>query len=351
MTSAPRPSAPPSPSRRVRRGGGGRRGRVALTAVPVLTALLLSGCQEDEVHMAAAGPEVGPSTAVTVAQAKEISTRVQDALAAGNEAQKVSAFGPRVTGPYRELAAARMAVEKRKKVDGPAVSSLGDVRHLVPIQPRWPRFFVLAGRSSSSVTPVLRVLRSEEPRDPYALWAELTFVPGATLPSVAGPARGAEALPPDASGLVMTPAQAVSRYAQVLEKGTAAKHAKSFARDELREQLAQRLAEDRKALKGIAGDYTDTHAVDEDSVLALRTADGGALVVGLLREKYVITVRSGAGKITPRGDLARLAKRSSFTKKLTRTSLEVVALAVPRAGGGNVRLIAAQKGDVALTGS
>jgi hypothetical protein len=338
--------------------------------VLALTSLLaLGGCGE-EARMATARPDPGPHPVVNRTQAQDVLARVAVAVEDGNEAAKVGRYGDRVVGPARELAQARMAVnakdtkaaakekdtKKRKKItdgmeDPVSPAPLTDSRFLVPTGNDWPRFFVAAGRSEDSSTPVLRVLRSDDARSPYGLWAELAMVPGATLPEVSAVPREAAALAADTPGLLLTPEDALSAYADLLTKGTKSKKKATFGTDELRGQVAERLRDDRKALKGVADKVTDKHVADPDSVITIRTADGGALVVGAIRQTYVITVESGAGKITPKGDLAKIAGRTSFTKKLTRTSVEVVALAVPREGGGVVRLIAAMKGDVALKGS
>ena len=324
-----------------------------MRAVAVLTAavLVVSGCTAEADRMAVPRPDPDPHPVVTETQAEAVLAEVDRALAAGIGKQDVKKFGPRVTGPYRTIAKARFLAEKRRKTKAGKAPVVSDVRWMVTRQKEWPRFFFAAGKSSAAEVPVLRVMLSEGAREPYALWSELSMVPGATMPTTVPVTVGADPVPADAEGLLMTPTSALAKYAKVLTVGPNAKEADFFGADEFRGQIAERLIDDRKALKSVVKKITDRHVADPKSILALRTSDGGALVVGVIEQTYVITLKTDAGKITPHGSFAGLTTRTSFTKKLTRTSLEVVALSVPKTGGGVVRLIAAQKADVKLVGS
>jgi hypothetical protein len=195
---------------------------------------------------------------------------------------------------------------------------------------------------------------SPSARAPYGLWAQLHLLPGAALPAAAPGAAGVQALAPTAQGLVMTPAAVAARYADVLNRGAVSGYASSFARDDFRAQVEQRLAADRAAIvtPGFAT-LSSAHTPIPGAVYALRTSDGGALVLVALRQVYVAVVRSGA--VTVDADLAALAGRAGrlqFTRSLTRTSVEVLAFQVPATTlGGPVRLVAASKADTSATGS
>jgi hypothetical protein len=217
-------------------------------------------------------------------------------------------------------------------------------------QAGWPRFFVVAGSAPGRPTPVVRVLVSPTARDPYGVWGEPVLLPGASLPGVAAAGQGAEALPAAATGLVATPEQVAEGYADVLTNSTKSASARLFAPDEFRRQVSSRVAEDRRGVAAV-GTVTSTHTLVPDGLLTFRAADGGAVVVAALEQKYTVTVKPGAGSVRVDDRLAALGGKQSYAKKLERTSVEVVVLTVPPAGGGLVHVVAASKDDVAVSGS
>jgi hypothetical protein len=226
-------------------------------------------------------------------------------------------------------------------------------RLLLPAAGDWPRWIIAAGTLPGQSTPVLRVLRSLGPRQPYGLWGDLALLPGASLPSVATPFTGTPLLAPDsAAGLVRSPSGVVQDYASALMSTTASGPGSRFAPDLFRQQVAGQLAADRRLLaNGGVARVDATHRPSADGLVALRTADGGALVVAALEQLYTVTVRPGSGQVTLDADLAALAGRPRIGRTVQRTSVETVAFAVPPTGGSRVTVLAAAKGDVSAVGS
>lgn len=292
--------------------------------------------------------------ALLEAQVVRIDEIADAALAAAVQKSDATAVGGRLVGPARSLLAADLVIAAGRKSAAPTPTRLAASRVVVPEAGPWPRWFITAGNAPARPTPVVRVLVSPTAREPYGVWAELALLPGATLPQTIAGERGAEVLTADASGLVMTPANVALRYADLLNRGSASAFAAAFAPDAFRTQLGERLAGDRKQIVSSAvATITSTHAPVTTSTRAVRTADGGALVVAELHHSYLVTVEAGGGVVRPDAELAALAGRSQFTRTLRREAVEVLAFTVPRAGGANatVRLIAAVKGDVSATGS
>ena len=197
---------------------------------------------------------------------------------------------------------------------------------------------------------MLQILTSAAARSPYGLWGQPVMLPGATLPEVAAPDSGAPVVAPDASGLVLAPKDVLPGYASYLNDAARAKGSDNFKRGTFSDQIENRLAADKKALKAVA-DVSSTHTVVTGDPLALRTKDGGALVIGALRQTYKITVKKGKGQVQVSDpDLAALdGGKKTFSKSFTRTAIEVLVFRVPPRGSGPITVIAAQKGDVAAT--
>jgi len=171
----------------------------------------------------------------------------------------------------------------------------------------------------------------------------------------------------------MTPEQVAIRYADVLNRGPASAFAGAFTADTYRTQLNARLGSDRAAIvKSGVATLVSAHSRVPGAVYAVRTADGGALVVVAIRQDYRVLVTPGKGAVTADPDLAALAGRSTFSTGLDRIATEVLAFHVPpsvptsaTASGSpsatasgtpqgqpvQVQLVAAGKGDVSASGS
>ncbi len=307
-------------------GGGSARSGSASTA---------SGTSDDDWGYPALVPR----------QAQLVVGLDQAAVAKAVTGGSVAAAGARLGGPASEMLAARLKVAAVRKVPT-AADSLTVTRLMVTRAGRWPRWFVAAGTDPVSPTPVLRVYVAATAREPYALWAQLSLLPGVTLAEPADGPLGARVVAADADRLVASPAAVAAGYATLLTTG---RSPIAFAADPLRTQVAARTAKDRAALTGSAT-VTSEHAVVPGSVRGMRLTDGSVLVVAAIRQTYRVVLRSGA--VTVDDDLAALAGRATFTTGLERRADEVVAFVVPNANSTAVpQLVAAAKADVAVSGS
>jgi hypothetical protein len=261
--------------------------------------------------------------------------------------------GARVSGPYSQTLTAAHALQRARKQKPAAAAALERTRLVVPASNTWPRFFLVAGTSDRQATPTVRVLDSPSARAPYGLWAELQMLPGATLPTTAPAETGVEMLPATAGGLAMTPKAALARYADVLTRGNRSKYRSAFAADELRRQVLANTADVEKDLrKGRVATLKRTSTAVDGALRSVRTEDGGALVIGAITETSVITIRKGAGKVRAPADLAALTGKTTFTSRITRRTLQTVALVVPPAGkDGKAVAVAASRGELGATGS
>ncbi len=329
---------------------------VARTVAPlVVAAAALSACGSGPTLTARPAADV-PHAVVVPRQAERVLDAVDTAVSTATARREAPALTPRVVGPARDQLAAGIAVQRALKAPGAAAPDVGRSRLLLPRAGGWPRWFVAAGQAQGQPTPVVRVLLSPSARAPYALWAQMALLPGAALPEVADPA-GAQVLRPAApAGLVRSPQDVVAAYARVLtaaRAGAGGADADLFTPDAFRSELATQLAADRRALgaRDVA-EVTSVHRPADSGVLALRTADGGALVVAALQQQYVVTVGRGKGSVTLDRPTAALFGKDTVARQLRRTSVETLAFSVPPAGNpGKVRLIAASKADIRATGS
>ncbi len=297
-----------------------------------------------------AAPGPGPAhPAVSPAQAERVLRAVDAALDRAFTARNPRLLGARVVGPAKRALTAQLTVATRLKRTAPAPGPLVLRRLVLPAPGEWPRWFLAAGEVAGGPTPVVRVLRSLGAREPFGLWGELSLLPGASLPALASPQTGTPLLGAGgAQGLVAAPADVVARYARALTSTPAEIQKQGFALDQFREQVAGQFAADRRKLAGLA-DVTTLHRPSSaDGLVALRTADGGALVVAALEQLYRVGVLPSArGAVGLDTELAALAGVPAVRKGLQRTSVELLAFRVPPQGGGPVTLVAAAKEDTA----
>jgi hypothetical protein len=322
--------------------------RIAATASAAALAVTLCGCAGSGNQVKEPAPDTAAYPVVAVGQARSVLDAVDGALVRGVAANDTpTEVDARLLGPFRELelADAKIAAERKRKVAKP--DEVERLRLIVPTTATWPRFFVEVGNSNGSSTPVLRVLSSANPRAPYGLWAEATMLPGATLPETAPPSTGSPLLTADATGFVASPQEVLKDFAGYLNDGAKTTASTPFARSIYSDQLLQRLAADRKALKAVAT-VSSSHAIGSDPPFAVRTPDGGALVIGELQQTYVVKIKKGKGSVKISDtDLAALAGgKKQFSTSITRTAVEVAVFRVPPQGKGLITVIAAQKGDV-----
>jgi hypothetical protein len=322
---------------------------VAAAAGVIATALLLGGCGAEPV------PAPRPRDAATApvmldVQVERVRDQVLKAVAAGDEAQDPAALEPRVAGPALELRKARYVV-RGKLADQPAPAPVDGelLTEITPAAAGWPHFYLTASRREPAAAPQLQLLTQPAPRDPYRLTATATLLPRTTLPKTADVP---EAIPAgEAADLVASPADVLARYGDVLTRGADSKAADQFADDAFRGQVLAEQKAEQGAVKEFFN-YSTAHEPRPDSVWAVRTEDGGAIVLGVLSATRTFTVKTQGAKLPLTKDLAALADTDAATKEAKVTSLEVVVFQVPPKGSDSkIAVLAGDRGLVSVTAS
>ncbi|MGW2487543.1 hypothetical protein ACWCV9_10020 [Streptomyces sp. NPDC001606] len=318
-----------------------RRDRNALIAAS-LTALSLtaSGCMV--VH-----GERTVLPAATRAETTRALTAFTDAYNKADKAYDSSLDAPYVTGPFGDVDAARL---KAGHTNSPSGNSghvplkLTDVKITIPKKAGWPRWFVADAKGN--IATGYRWLLVFTRGDLGERWrvSYLTLVrPGAVPAFTTGDDGFAEAVPADAAGLAMKPAELSKAYTGYLKNGGS-----GFAEGPFTSGLRAGRTHQAKR-PGLVRQYLD-QPLDHGAYapLALRTADGGALVFFSTHHFEKQTAAQGTSVPAQTKDVQALTQ-GEIKQSLT---LESVAgdVAVDPAGGGQVRMLGRLQGLTAAKG-
>lgn len=318
-----------------------RARRLALPAsVAVAVGLVTTACSTPV-------PQPTPEATVTqpalsLDQDTAILGKVGDVLAVADKKRDAKALSQRLSGPALAMRTAELEVAKKLKSDDDVTALPTKVQTVVvPTSTTWPRAaFAVSAQPSGTEPPRLLALKQGSARDDYALWGWARLFPGITMPTFAAPGTGSGAVASDDSTLVVTPKTAVASYVDVLNKGSDSKHAKSFAKDAFRTGLATKAAalDKNKDFKSAKGKYSETFTAAKSDPVAIRTADGGALVMADASAVEKTSAESKA-KIAPSTDATKaLFGDTTPTNTLVVKYRDVFALYVPPAGASDTKV-------------
>ncbi len=232
----------------------------------------------------------------------------------------------------------------------------------VPAAGPWPRFVLTVSGggerprdgdaagvlpAAPAAVPVLEVLTQVDPRAPYKLVASTGLLPGATFPPLTQSAGAVEPLPPDGGDLRLPPALALTQLADLLTGGGGDVAGVFAASPFTTGVLAERDAETAAGAPYLT--RTSTHTPREGAVWAVRTEDGGAVVVGVLDAVRTFDAGTSGADLSLPVDVAALAGTDTATAGSI-TTAETVVLTVPPAGSDEqVTVVGAQRAFTTVT--
>ncbi|QKW27263.1 hypothetical protein HUT11_14865 [Streptomyces seoulensis] len=316
------------------------RGVLAAASVAAL-ALTASGCVV--VH---GEREVLP--AATRAEAARALDAFTDAYNRADKAYDGSLDAGYVTGALGAIDAARLRAGHATSPGGnPAHTplKLTDATFTIPKKAGWPRWFVADAKANKGGDARWLLVFTRE--EPDAKWraAYLTLVAPSALPAFRTDADGwAEAVPAGSAGQLAPPGDLSRDYAAYLKDGGGSFAAGPYTSD----WRAQRA---RTAVRpGLATQYIDEPLTNGGyAPLALRTADGGALVFFAAHHYQKQTAAAGASVPAPNQSVRALTEgeiKQSLTMEFVSSQ---VALDPARdAAGGKLKLLGRIQG---LTGA
>lgn len=293
-------------------------------------------------------PAVAPP-ALSVAQAEEILAEVSAALADADAQLSTDLLAPRVTGPAATIRSVEYALAAAGDTTALTAIPGGAQTLVLPTTDTWPRTIMVVTEPPEDLqAPLLLTLVQSEPRAQYQLWSWARLFPDVDTPAMAQPEVGSAAVPADGSGLAVPPGEVVARYVDLLTNRDESPYAAEFTTDPLREGVAQ-TRDAFAGLVGTMGSLTETYQPDAAGVQALATADGGAIVVGMIQTVTTITLVDST--LTIGDQTAVLLGTDTVASSLAITWLSVVAFAVPPEGSDQpIEVLGAEHSRIQVTG-
>lgn len=301
----------------------------ALVAVPLSLTFLVGCTPELPPNPAIAQDIVAP--VLTAEQSSNVAAAAGEVLAASDAEKDAKLLEPRVTGPALDLRTAEYKIAKSTK-DDKSITELPSIMQSIFLttSTTWPRTMYAVSERPQNLEPErLMVYTQESAREDYDLWAYLTLFPGITVPTFASIDTGTTEVTDADESLQMKPTQALEAYAELLKSSSKENKEKfDLEKDTFYTTIGDRRKTLKDAAEQIEGTYKESFKVGE-SWKALRTLDGGALVVGTIETTGTLKGEEGA-IVTPSAlEKAFLKKDQKASNALSVKRTAVVAVYVP----------------------
>jgi hypothetical protein len=277
------------------------RTRATAVVATVLATGLLAGCAEE---LPTPKPEAPVAAAVvTQSQERKILDKVAGVVEEVSKVGQAGALEERLTGPALSIRETQLKVAAARKDTEPLTDLTMEMQQVIlPSDQEWPRSsFAITVQPKDLTTPVLMSFEQSTARDQYKLWGWVRLLPGVTMPQFAEADLGSPAVPADDKSLKVSPETAIAQYASVLTVDERSKYADNFADDDLRQFFRDygKLQVDAINKEECKGAFEVAYEPTKDPVKAVRTADGGALVMAAMISKETITAREEGCEIGP----------------------------------------------------
>ena len=307
------------------------------------------------------GKELAEPTPVqTAEQLTDIVPEVSEAVVAADEAGDPEELAPRVTGSAVDFRTAAYAMIEKAEEWAEELRVPG-AELLVPmtsVTAEFPRVAIaLVEDSEEEGVPYFMALRQADATSPYTSWGWAQQAVGVEMPMVANAVVGSEQVTEDGEGLVMTPAEALALYAEVLSGGDEKDPDDLLAPNPFQTETHERIQTERKELNaGVDWDEAATvhedFSVKDDELVGLRTDDGGAIVMGTLLSTRTVSMKDGATmRYAEDNKYTKVIGKKEFTSKYVRKYGTHVALYIPSEdAGGQIQPVGATQTALDATG-
>ncbi len=314
------------------------RQRIAAAAAALLACAMtvgLAGCNGQPPVLATSSSS-SETPDLSVAQERSIRHRILGGITKANKAKSTEGLDRYMSGPALAIRSSEITIAKSTgSLDAKTTIPSGAVQTVIPTESGWPRsVFTITTTTADQQSKRLLVMRQDSARSNYRLWAVARLFQGAELPKFEIASLGSTQGTDTDSGLVATPAQAVARYADVLEKGSSSTYAAQFSDDYFRQDLATLSSTVEEGMERNDGTQSQSFTPVTDQIAVMRSTDGGDLVVARIDSTWIRKAGSGRQSL-PASDAEKvLFGNGTATSTMAVSYVNVIALYIPHAGTG-----------------
>jgi hypothetical protein len=214
----------------------------------------------------------------------------------------------------------------------------------------WPRdTFVITNTTQDMQTERLLVLDQNSPREDYKLWGIVRLFTDIDLPSFEVSNIGSASIVPDDITVPFSPENALAAYASVLQQGAQSPYASNFGDDPLRREIQTAVGGAAAELGQLAGAQSQTFSPRKDRIRALRSYEGGALIVGQIDSAWTRSTGNGANATAASDAEKAIFGSQTATTSLTATYINIVAIYVPpKNAGTTMQVVGAERYPVSV---
>ena len=298
-------------------------------------------------------PDAVPAALPPVLSVEQVDTILDDlsaTLEAADAAASAELLEPRVDGAANRIRTVEYLLAAAGDPDALTPIPADAQTLVVPTTDTWPRTVMVVTEPPEDLqAPLLLVLVQSEPRAQYELQAWARLFPEVQTPPTTQPEIGSQPVVPDDESLLASPEAVVTQYLDVLTHGAESEFAAAFTEDPLRAGIAATRAAFTESASVNGGSLTEIYQPTDLGPYAIATANGGAIVVGVIETITTITL---ADSVLTLGDqTAALLGKSTVTSSVAFTWLSVVAFAVPPAGSSDpIEVLGAEHSRIGVTG-
>ncbi|MDR2082841.1 MAG: hypothetical protein LBP35_04415 [Candidatus Ancillula trichonymphae] len=306
--------------------------------------LFLAGCTEPVPKVVTYLNSTSP--ALTVNQEARIRSKILEVVQNADTSGDTSALSTRVTGPALDLRNIQLLIKRATGKVDPNLQ-IPDTAEQVIITNNltWPRdVFVITNTTQDQQTERLLVIDQNSVREDYKLWGLVRLFTGVSLPSFEVANIGSGYIAPDDITLSFSPEKALQAYSSLLQSGAAPDDTQNFADDPLHQEIRTATASAASELGQLAGSQTQTFIARKDRVRAIRSAEGGALLVGQIDSAWTRNTGNGACA-TAASDAERAILGSRIpTSSITVNYINIVAIYIPpKTSGVQMKVVGAER--------
>ncbi|MBW4040650.1 MAG: hypothetical protein HIU86_00775 [Acidobacteria bacterium] len=334
-----RPQRPASAAPAPGRGRRSVRNRTAL-GVSGIAAVLFGVLLVPVSTSATAAVTRTGGASLTEGQATRIVSAAAAVAAAADKKLDATALAVRFDGPALDLRTAYYTVKaKDKKAASPAtIPTTGAVFKLLEPEATlaWPRtlFATVAQGDSKTIAPIAVALIQNDPRSDYKVEYAMRLIKSATPLNLPSALDGARRLDAGTALLEVAPGQLAAAYGSLLLSSSSSS-ANDFqtAGDPLLKAVGQSAKQSiAKKLGSTASISFKDLTADPGAVIAMSTADSGALVAVRLDEQWTVKPTKSGVTVKPSGGTQILSKTSATSKGIVSVYGYQLLFAVPSAG-------------------